>query len=47
MGKLVDESLDFIANNIKEIVTLPIDMNCMNSSLIKKLAVRVNIEVLD
>jgi hypothetical protein len=47
MGVLVEESLDYIGRNIKEIITLPIDMNCMNSTLIKKLATRISIKDLD
>jgi len=44
---LVEKSLQFVAANIEEIVSLPIDMNCMNSALIKRLAKLVPIETLD
>jgi hypothetical protein len=47
MGRLVDECLDYIALNLKEIIQLPIDMNCMNSQLIKRLASRIEIDLLD
>jgi len=47
MGRLVDECLDYIGINLKEIIQLPIDMNCMNSQLIKRLASRISIHTLD
>ncbi len=31
MASLVEESVKFVARNIHEIVSLPIDMNCLNS----------------
>lgn len=47
MEGLVEESVKFVAKNLNEIISLPIDMNCMNSTLIKKLAAYVTIEELD
>ena len=47
MEPLVEESVRFVANNIHDIIGLPIDMNCMNSSLIKKLSSHVALEDLD
>jgi hypothetical protein len=47
MNGLVDESLDFVASNIEDIIQLPIDMNCLNSNLVKKLASKVDLETLD
>lgn len=47
MAPLVEESLHFVASNIHDIIGLPIDMNCLNSSLIKKLANKITIEDLD
>ncbi len=38
MSHLVEESTNFVAANIHEIIGLPIDMNCLNSGLVKKLA---------
>lgn len=38
MKELVDEALGFVAKNLNEIIQLPIDMNCMNSVLVKRLA---------
>jgi hypothetical protein len=38
MAGLVEESLEFVATNLKEIIVLPIDMNCLNSGLVKRLA---------
>lgn len=38
MAHLVEESTLFVAANIHEIISLPIDMNCLNSTLVKKLA---------
>lgn len=38
MGPLVDESVKFVANNLQDIIALPIDMNCLSSPLVKKLA---------
>ncbi len=47
MAHLVEESVGFVAVNIHEIIGLPIDMNCLNSVLVKKLADRIKIEDLD
>ena len=47
MAGLVEESLVYVSVNLQEILQLPIDMNCMNSSLVKRLAGKVEIEKLD
>ncbi len=47
MSGLVEESLDYVAANLQDILLLPIDMNCMNSALVKRLAGKVEIDVLD
>lgn len=47
MARLVEESLIFVAKNLQDILLLPIDMNCMNSGLVKRLANKVDIETLD
>jgi hypothetical protein len=46
MPFLVDEAIKFVGKNLQEIIQLPIDMNCMNSVLIKKLAGLVSMEEL-
>jgi hypothetical protein len=38
MQKLVDECVKFIRDKISDVVRLPIDMNCLNASLIKKIS---------
>lgn len=38
---LVDECLNFIVIHLSEIVRLPIDLNCINKSLLKKLAMQL------
>jgi hypothetical protein len=43
MAHLVEESTLFVAANIHEIISLPIDMNCLNSTLVKKLAEQIPI----
>ena len=47
MSVLVEDSLDYVANNLTEIIALPIDMNCLNSTLVKRLATKVDLETLD
>lgn len=47
MKNLTDESVLYVGKNISEIISLPIDMNCMNSTLIKKLAGVISLEELD
>ena len=47
MKGLVEESVQYVAKNLNEIISLPIDMNCMNSSLIKRLASIIPLEELD
>jgi hypothetical protein len=44
MAYLVEESVRYVAANIHEIIGLPIDMNCLSSALVKKLASHVSIE---
>ena len=43
MAHLVEESSNFVAANIHEIISLPIDMNCLNSTLVKRLAELISI----
>jgi hypothetical protein len=43
MAHLVEDSTLFVAANIHEIISLPIDMNCLNSTLVKKLAEQIPI----
>lgn len=43
MADLVELALSFVAKNLAEILQLPIDMNCMNSNLVKRLAGKVNL----
>jgi hypothetical protein len=47
MAHLVEESTLFVAANIHEIISLPIDMNCLNSNLVKKLAENISIDDLN
>lgn len=47
MPHLVEESVKFVARNLVDILQLPIDMNCLNSHLIKKLASHISVEDLD
>ena len=47
MRGLVEESLKFVAKHLNEIISLPIDMNCMNSNLIKRLASMIPLDELD
>lgn len=43
MAGLVEEALCYVSKNIGEIIQLPIDMNCMNSALIKRLAGKISL----
>lgn len=47
MAPLVHDCLIFIAQNLQEIIDLPLDLNCMSSALIKKLASKVKIDELN
>lgn len=38
MRVLVEECVDFVIRNLHDVVRLPIDMNCLNQNLIKKVA---------
>ena len=38
MAKLVEECVNFIRENLNDVVRLPIDMNCLNANLIKKIS---------
>ena len=43
MKDLVEEALIYVAKNLNEIIQLPIDMNCMNSALVKRLAGKLSL----
>lgn len=43
MAGLVEEALIFVSKNLSDIIQLPIDMNCMNSALIKRLAGKISL----
>lgn len=47
MNILVQECIDFVIENLHDVVRLPIDMNCLNQTLIKRIASLVTIERLD
>lgn len=47
MAELVDLALTFVARNINDIIQLPIDMNCMNSALQKRLAGKLTLSELN
>ena len=47
MADLVEESLSFVSKHLQDILLLPIDMNCMNSQLVKRLSAKVDLEALD
>jgi hypothetical protein len=38
MKVLVQECIDFVIENLHDVVRLPIDMNCLNQTLIKRIA---------
>ena len=46
MAKLVDECISFIKSRLPDVVRLPIDMNCLSPSLLKKIARAVTIDEL-
>jgi len=47
ISPLVECTINFISNHLQDILMLPIDMNCMSSDLVKKLAHVVDLEVLE
>jgi exonuclease I len=47
MQPLVTLALNFIAENLQEIILLPIDMSCINQNLVMELAAIVDITVLE
>jgi hypothetical protein len=47
MAGLVEESLTFASKNLQDIILLPIDMSCLNSALVKRLAAKVDEEALE
>ena len=46
MKKLVEECIEFVRLNLHNVVKLPIDMNCLNSTLIRKISMAVPIKQL-
>lgn len=46
MAWLVQECVSFIRDNLSDVVRLPIDMNCLNANLIKKISQSVTIDEL-
>lgn len=47
MQPLVDRALEYIADNLQEIILLPIDMSCMNQTLVKSLAAITEVAILE
>ena len=47
MARLVGLCIEFIVANLADVVRLPIDLSCLNSHLLKKIAALVDIDVLD
>jgi len=47
MQPLVTLTLNFIAENLQDIILLPIDMSCINQNLVMELAAIVDITVLE
>ena len=47
MKDLVNKTTNYISQNLQEIINLPIDMSCINSQLVAKLASCVDLQVLD
>ena len=43
MKGLVEVALNYVAKNLEQIIQLPIDMNCMNSTLVKRLAGKITL----
>ena len=47
MPKLIEESIRFVVEHLQEIVQLPIDLNCLSSSMAKKLAKHIPLDDLE
>lgn len=47
IDRLIGEAANFINENINEIISLPIDMACLNDKLVKILASKIRIVDLD
>ena len=47
MADLVTSSLEYISQNLQAIILLPIDMSCMNSPLVKRLAKICSLDVIE
>ena len=43
IDNLVEKCLVFVSNNLEEVIRLPIEMNCLNASLLERLATKVNL----
>ena len=43
----MNRALDFVAKHIADIIQLPIDMNCMNTNLQKRLAYKLSLSELN
>jgi hypothetical protein len=43
MKDLVEQALVFVGRHLNDIIQLPIDMNCMNSALVKRLAGKITL----
>ena len=47
MQELVNECISYVVSNLHDVVRLPIDMSCLNDSLIRQISDRVPLEKLD
>ena len=43
MPALINECIEYVAKHLQEVVRLPLDMNCLNAQLLKKLATKITV----
>ena len=44
MSGLVDACVDYVKLRLSDVVRLPIDMNCLNQGILKKIAMKVDLK---
>lgn len=46
MPALINECIEYVAKHLQEVVRLPLDMNCLNAQLLKKLATKITVRLI-
>jgi hypothetical protein len=47
MDVLTDRCIEYVATNISSVINLPIDLSCLSGKILKKIASKIEVTVID